>query len=203
MPLFAFEGRAPRVDPTAFVAPTATLIGDVTVEAGASVWFNAVLRGDYGPIVVREGANVQDGSVLHAPPGIPVDIGPGATVAHLCVIHGVHVGPGGADREPRHGAGRCGDRRAQPGRRRIPWCWPAPRSRPGCWRSGAGADEGPDRRNRRRDVGQGRTRRPTATWPSGIWPGWSRSRLCACWPPRAPSPSTRAGRPSCPSSLTL
>jgi carbonic anhydrase/acetyltransferase-like protein (isoleucine patch superfamily) len=93
MPLFAFEGRSPRVDPTAFVAPTATLIGDVTVEAGASVWFNAVLRGDYGPIVVREGANVQDGSVLHAPPGIPVDIGPGATVAHLCLIHGVHVGP--------------------------------------------------------------------------------------------------------------
>ncbi|MGO8769164.1 gamma carbonic anhydrase family protein [Mycobacterium sp.] len=93
MPLFTFEGRSPRVDPTAFVAPTATLIGDVVVEAGASVWFNAVLRGDYGPIVVREGANVQDGSVLHAPPGIPVDIGPGATVAHLCVIHGVHVGP--------------------------------------------------------------------------------------------------------------
>jgi carbonic anhydrase/acetyltransferase-like protein (isoleucine patch superfamily) len=92
MPLFAFEGRAPRIDPTAFVAPTATLIGDVVVEAGASVWFNAVLRGDYGPIVVREGANVQDGSVLHAPPGIPVDIGPGATVAHMCVIHGVHVG---------------------------------------------------------------------------------------------------------------
>ncbi|OBJ56377.1 gamma carbonic anhydrase family protein [Mycobacterium sp. 1423905.2] len=93
MPLFAFEGRAPRVDPTAFVAPTATLIGDVIVEAGASVWFNAVLRADYAPIVVREGANVQDGSVLHAPPGIPVDIGPGATVAHMCVIHGVHVGP--------------------------------------------------------------------------------------------------------------
>src|SRR5215472_9742186 len=92
MPLFAFEGRAPRIDPTAFVAPTATLIGDVTVEAGASVWFNAVLRGDYGPIVVREGANVQDGSVLHAPPGIPVDIGPGATVAHMCVVHGAHVG---------------------------------------------------------------------------------------------------------------
>ena len=92
MPLFSFEGRSPQVDPTAFVAPTATLIGDVTVEAGASVWFNAVLRGDYGPIVVREGANVQDGSVLHAPPGVPVDIGPGATVAHLCCIHGAHVG---------------------------------------------------------------------------------------------------------------
>src|ERR1700741_3191347 len=92
MPLFAFEGRAPRVDPTAFVAPTATLIGDVTVEAGASVWFNAVLRADYGPIIVREGANVQDGSVLHAPPGIPTDVGPGATIAHSCVIHGVHIG---------------------------------------------------------------------------------------------------------------
>src|ERR1700757_4655798 len=92
MPLFSFEGRSPRIDPTAFVAPTATLIGDVTVEAGASVWFNTVLRGDYGPIVVREGANVQDGSVLHAPPGIPVDIGPGATVAHMCVVHGAHVG---------------------------------------------------------------------------------------------------------------
>jgi carbonic anhydrase/acetyltransferase-like protein (isoleucine patch superfamily) len=56
------------------------------------VWFNTVLRSDYAPIVVREGANVQDGSVLHAPPGIPVDIGPGATVAHMCMLHGVHVG---------------------------------------------------------------------------------------------------------------
>ena len=92
MPLFSLEGRSPTVDPTAFVAPTATLIGDVTIEAGASVWFNTVLRADYAPVIVREGANVQDGSVLHAPPGIPVDIGPGATVAHMCVIHGAHVG---------------------------------------------------------------------------------------------------------------
>src|SRR5258707_7141729 len=92
MPLFAFEGRSPRVDPTAFVAPTATLIGDVTVEAGASVWFNTVLRADYGPVIVRAGANVQDGSVLHSPPGIPVDIGPGSTVAHMCIIHGAHIG---------------------------------------------------------------------------------------------------------------
>ncbi|MDT5093552.1 MAG: hypothetical protein QOH60_2915 [Mycobacterium sp.] len=92
MLLYEFEGKSPRVDPDAFVAPTAVLIGDVTVLAGASVWFNAVLRGDYAPIVVREGANVQDGSVLHAPPGIPTDIGPGATVAHMCCIHGVHVG---------------------------------------------------------------------------------------------------------------
>src|SRR6201999_2477783 len=92
MPLFSFEGKSPRVDPEAFVAPTAVLIGDVTVEAGASVWFNAVLRADYAPVVIRERANVQDGSVLHAPPGVPTDIGPGATVAHMCCIHGVHVG---------------------------------------------------------------------------------------------------------------
>jgi len=92
MPLYAFEGRSPVVDPTAFIAPTATLVGDVRVEAGASVWFNAVLRADYAPIIIREGANVQDGSVLHAPPGIPCDIGPGATIAHMCVVHGVHLG---------------------------------------------------------------------------------------------------------------
>src|SRR5690348_1645690 len=65
MPLFAFEGRAPRVSPEAWIAPTATLVGDVTVEAEASVWYGAVLRADFGPIVVRRGANIQDGSVLH------------------------------------------------------------------------------------------------------------------------------------------
>ncbi|MGU3499890.1 gamma carbonic anhydrase family protein [Mycobacterium sp. C31M] len=92
MPLYSLDGRVPRIDPEAFVAPTAALIGDVTVEAGASVWFNAVLRGDYAPIILRAGANVQDCSVLHAPPGIPVDIGPGATVAHGCVVHGAHIG---------------------------------------------------------------------------------------------------------------
>jgi carbonic anhydrase/acetyltransferase-like protein (isoleucine patch superfamily) len=92
MPLFSFEGRSPKIAPTAFVAPTASVIGDVTIEAGASVWFNTVLRADYAPVTVREGANVQDGSVLHAPPGIPVDIGAGATVAHMCLIHGAHVG---------------------------------------------------------------------------------------------------------------
>ena len=71
MPLFTFEGRSPTVDPGAFIAPTATLVGDVHVEAGASVWFNAVLRGDFAPIIVREGANVQDCCVLHAPPASP------------------------------------------------------------------------------------------------------------------------------------
>ena len=92
MPLFAFEGHEPQVDETAFVAPTATLVGQVTVEAGASVWYGAVIRADYAPVIVRAGANVQDGAVLHAPPEMPCEIGPGATVAHNCVVHGATIG---------------------------------------------------------------------------------------------------------------
>ena len=92
MPLYSFEGVSPSVAEDAFVAPTATLIGDVTVEAGASVWYGAVLRGDFGPIIVRAGANVQDNSVLHAPDDVPCEIGPGATVGHTCVVHGATIG---------------------------------------------------------------------------------------------------------------
>ena len=86
--LYEFEGLRPVVADDAFVAPTATLIGDVTIESGASVWYGAVLRGDEGPIVIRADANVQDGSVLHCPPGVTTEIGRGATVAHQCVVHG-------------------------------------------------------------------------------------------------------------------
>jgi len=88
MPRFSFEGLEPRVHPSAFVAPTATLVGDVIVEAGASVWYGAVVRADYAPVVIRRGANVQDNAVVHGPPGLTTDIGPGATVAHNCVVHG-------------------------------------------------------------------------------------------------------------------
>ena len=88
MPLWSFEGKSPVVHPSAFIAPTATLIGDVTVEENASVWYNAVLRADFGPIVVRRGANVQDGAVVHVTPMHSVDIGAGATIGHSCVIHG-------------------------------------------------------------------------------------------------------------------
>jgi len=92
MPLYSFEGSSPQVHASAFVAPTATLIGDVVVEEGASVWYNAVLRADYSRIVVRQGANVQDGSVLHGPPDLPTEVGLRATVAHLCVVHGAILG---------------------------------------------------------------------------------------------------------------
>ena len=92
MPLFSFEGRSPQVHPEAFVAPTATLIGDVVVEAGASIWYGAVLRADFGSIIVRAGANVQDGSVLHGGPDPVTEVGPGATIGHLCVVHGCVIG---------------------------------------------------------------------------------------------------------------
>jgi carbonic anhydrase/acetyltransferase-like protein (isoleucine patch superfamily) len=92
MPLFEFDGKAPQVHPTAFVAPTATLVGDVIVEEGASVWYGVVIRADFSSVIVRAGANVQDGSVLHGPPGMPTEVGPGATVAHLCLVHGAVIG---------------------------------------------------------------------------------------------------------------
>jgi carbonic anhydrase/acetyltransferase-like protein (isoleucine patch superfamily) len=92
MLLFSFEGHAPDVSPGAWVAPTATIVGDVRVEEGASIWYGAVLRADFGPIVIRRGANVQDGSVLHGGDDPVTEIGEGATVGHLCVVHGAVIG---------------------------------------------------------------------------------------------------------------
>lgn len=92
MPLFSFEGRAPAVSPTAWIAPTATLVGEVTIEDDASVWYGAVLRGDFGRIIVRRGANVQDGSILHGGTDPVTEVGEGATIGHLCVVHGAVIG---------------------------------------------------------------------------------------------------------------
>jgi carbonic anhydrase/acetyltransferase-like protein (isoleucine patch superfamily) len=91
MPLYSFEGASPTVHPTAWIAPTATLVGNVTVEAEASVWYGVVLRGDFGPVVVGRRANVQDNSVIHSGPEGTV-VGPGATIGHLCVVHSATIG---------------------------------------------------------------------------------------------------------------
>jgi carbonic anhydrase/acetyltransferase-like protein (isoleucine patch superfamily) len=90
--LIEFEGRRPTVHPEAFIAETATLIGDVTVEKGASIWYGAVLRADICTIVVKEGTNIQDNSVLHAAPGETLTVGPNATVGHACIVHCKDVG---------------------------------------------------------------------------------------------------------------
>ena len=92
MPLFSFEGKRPAIHASAFIAPTAVIIGDVTVEENASVWYNAVLRADFNPIVVRRGANVQDCAVVHVTPRQGTEIGPGATIGHNCTIHAADLG---------------------------------------------------------------------------------------------------------------
>jgi carbonic anhydrase/acetyltransferase-like protein (isoleucine patch superfamily) len=88
MPMFSFEGLKPRIHPTAFVAPTATLVGDVIVEENASIWYGVVIRADYAPVIVRKRANVQDNAVIHGPPGLTTDVGEGVTIGHNCVVHG-------------------------------------------------------------------------------------------------------------------
>ena len=71
-----------------WVAPNASIIGDVTLEKNTSIWFNATLRGDIENIYVGEGSNIQDGSVLHTDPGFPLKIGKDVTIGHLVMLHG-------------------------------------------------------------------------------------------------------------------
>ncbi|MGC1302484.1 MAG: gamma carbonic anhydrase family protein [Caulobacteraceae bacterium] len=77
-----------------WVAPGAVLIGRVILRRNASVWFNAVLRGDNEPIEIGENSNVQDGAVLHTDPGSPLTIGRDVTVGHLAMLHGCEIGDG-------------------------------------------------------------------------------------------------------------
>ena len=74
------------------MAPGAQLSGRIVLKAGASVWFNAVLRGDNEPIVVGEGSNVQDNCVCHTDIGFPLTIGAGCTIGHMALLHGCTVG---------------------------------------------------------------------------------------------------------------
>lgn len=88
----AVGGHGPAVDPRAYVAPTAVVVGDVTVGADASVWYHAVLRADCGAVSLGAGSNVQDNSTVHSDPGFPVAIGERVTVGHNAVVHGCTVG---------------------------------------------------------------------------------------------------------------
>ena len=92
--IIPFEGTEPKVHPGAFVAPTAVLIGDVTVEDGASVWFGAVLRGDFNKIVVGAGSSVQDNTVIHTNESLPTTIGRNVTVGHLSLLEGCEIEDG-------------------------------------------------------------------------------------------------------------
>jgi carbonic anhydrase/acetyltransferase-like protein (isoleucine patch superfamily) len=75
-----------------WIAPNATVLGNVILKKNASIWFGATLRGDNDPIVVGENSNVQDGSVLHADPGFPLTIGDNVTIGHMVMLHGCTIG---------------------------------------------------------------------------------------------------------------
>jgi carbonic anhydrase/acetyltransferase-like protein (isoleucine patch superfamily) len=92
--LLPFENKRPLVADDAFIAPTAVLIGDVIVEEGASVWFGAVLRGDFNRIVVGSGTSVQDNSVIHTNEDLPTKIGSNVTIGHLSLLEGCEIEDG-------------------------------------------------------------------------------------------------------------
>ena len=90
----SFCGKSPRNEGAAFVAPNATVQGDVILKAGSTVWYGAVLRGDDGQLIIGENSNVQDNAVLHTGPGLDVTVGRGTSVGHGAVVHGCTVGDG-------------------------------------------------------------------------------------------------------------
>jgi carbonic anhydrase/acetyltransferase-like protein (isoleucine patch superfamily) len=91
MPLFSYKDMYPKIGKGCYIAPTATLIGDVTIEDGASVWFGCVLRGDVAPIVVGARSNIQDNSVIHGEDDCPTIIGENVTVGHSAIIHAATI----------------------------------------------------------------------------------------------------------------
>ena len=94
MAVYALNNTDPQIHETAWVADSATVIGNVRLHADASVWYGAVVRGDNEPITVGRGSNVQDGSVLHTDHGFPLTLGEGVTVGHQVTLHGCSIGDG-------------------------------------------------------------------------------------------------------------
>lgn len=94
MPVYSFGEFTPQIHPDAWVAENATIVGNVVLEAGASVWYGCVLRSEFETITIGEGSNVQDLTVMHTDPGIPLRVGKGVTIGHAAMIHGATLGDG-------------------------------------------------------------------------------------------------------------
>ena len=94
MPTYAIDGKAPRFEDvdSNWIAPDATLIGDVKVGRNAGFWFGVVIRGDNEPIVIGADSNVQEHTVMHTDPGFPLTIGQGCTIGHRALLHGCTIG---------------------------------------------------------------------------------------------------------------
>ena len=92
--LYALDGKAPETpeDDDFWVAPGARVMGNVRLQTGASVWFNAVIRGDNELIDIGENTNIQDGTIMHTDPGMPLTIGAGCTIGHQAILHGCTIG---------------------------------------------------------------------------------------------------------------
>ena len=84
----------PTIHPTAFIAPTAVVLGDVTLDAHSSVWYQAVLRGDLAPITIGAETNIQDGTIVHVDTGVPCRVGRRVGVGHRVILHGCEVEDG-------------------------------------------------------------------------------------------------------------
>jgi carbonic anhydrase/acetyltransferase-like protein (isoleucine patch superfamily) len=92
--LYALDDKTPQRAPTSWVAPNATIIGDILLEEEVSVWWGAVLRAESERIHIGFGSNVQDNAVLHVDPGFPMTLGRGVTVGHKAMLHGCTIGDG-------------------------------------------------------------------------------------------------------------
>ncbi len=92
MPIYEFEGRRPQIDPQAFVHPEAVLIGEVVIAAGCFVGAGAVLRADFGRVVMGRGSNLQENAVAHQSPGLAVEIGHDVIVGHGAILHDAVLG---------------------------------------------------------------------------------------------------------------
>ena len=84
--------KTPHIHPSAFIAPNATIMGEVTVGADSSLFFGAVVRSEFVPITIGRGTNIQDNCVLHADPGLPMTVGEDVTVGHGAILHSCTVG---------------------------------------------------------------------------------------------------------------
>lgn len=92
--IFSLGDVKPQLHPTAYMAPGAQLIGNITIGTESSVWFNSVLRGDNAPIVIGEKTNIQDGCTLHVDPGLPLHIGNKVSIGHNVILHGCTIHDG-------------------------------------------------------------------------------------------------------------
>lgn len=94
MSVLALGDKQPQLPPEGvyWIAPNATVVGDVILKPGASVWFGVTIRGDNDPITIGENTNIQDGSVLHSDPGEPLTIGANVTVGHMAMLHSCEIG---------------------------------------------------------------------------------------------------------------